>query len=225
MTLMVVSCGDKEVDQVKAEKGADGVTGALEGYVEPMSNSIAVSGTYIIQTSALFDISRIDSIPEDGVPSLQIDLLNEDGSIHSSLDIMADQKDKLKSALKAGDQTITLKFNGYDKLSTSIKSYSVSSNIEIQKKKKKSYKSKSPDEYSSEDIDALLDDYDDYMDDYLRLYKKIKSGDQTAVTDYNRLLEKVTELSEKLESTDTDKMSNEQIKRLNSISMRMGESL
>ena len=50
----------------------------------------------------------------------------------------------------------------------------------------------------SEDWDAILKDYEVFIDKYISLMKKAQSGDMTALTEYTEYLEKATALSNKL---------------------------
>ena len=50
----------------------------------------------------------------------------------------------------------------------------------------------------SEDWDAILKDYETFIDKYISLMKKAKNGDMTALAEYSEYMEKATELSEKL---------------------------
>lgn len=51
---------------------------------------------------------------------------------------------------------------------------------------------------SSNNWDSTLDDYEKYIDKYIKLYKKAKNGDTSALTEYPALLEKAQSLSNKL---------------------------
>lgn len=57
---------------------------------------------------------------------------------------------------------------------------------------------------SSEDWDAVLKSYENYIDQYIKLMKKAKNGDASAMTEYVEMMEKATDLSEKMESAGDD---------------------
>lgn len=57
---------------------------------------------------------------------------------------------------------------------------------------------------SSDDWDAILDDYEDYMDKYIKLIKKANEGDASAITEYASIYQKAVSLSEKLANANDD---------------------
>jgi hypothetical protein len=56
----------------------------------------------------------------------------------------------------------------------------------------------------SEDWDAVLKSYENYIDQYIKLMKKAKNGDASAMTEYVEMMEKATDLAEKMESAGDD---------------------
>ncbi len=52
---------------------------------------------------------------------------------------------------------------------------------------------------SSAEWDALLNDYEQYIDSYISCLKKASNGDMTAMTEYVTLLEKAQSMTEKIE--------------------------
>lgn len=56
----------------------------------------------------------------------------------------------------------------------------------------------------SEDWDAVLKSYESYIDQYIKLMKKAKNGDASAMTEYAEMMEKATDLAEKMESAGDD---------------------
>lgn len=57
---------------------------------------------------------------------------------------------------------------------------------------------------SSDDWDAILDDYEDYMNKYIKLIKKANEGDASAITEYASIYQKAVSLSEKLANANDD---------------------
>lgn len=53
---------------------------------------------------------------------------------------------------------------------------------------------------ASNNWDETLDEYEKYIDSYIKLYKKAQNGDMSALTEYTSFLEKAQSLSEKLSS-------------------------
>ncbi|HPY81985.1 MAG TPA: hypothetical protein PLU45_01385 [Bacteroidales bacterium] len=56
----------------------------------------------------------------------------------------------------------------------------------------------------SEDWDAVLKSYENYIDQYIKMMKKAKNGDASAMTEYAAMMEKATDLAEKMESAGDD---------------------
>ena len=73
---------------------------------------------------------------------------------------------------------------------------------------------------SSEDWDAMLDSYEEYVDKYIALLKKASAGDMTALTEYPALLSKAQEFGDKMESA-KGSMSASQVARYTKINAKM----
>ena len=73
---------------------------------------------------------------------------------------------------------------------------------------------------SSEDWDALLDSYEDYVDSYISLLKKANAGDLDALSEYPSLLQKAQEMGEKMSNASGD-LSVSQLNRYNQINQKM----
>jgi len=56
----------------------------------------------------------------------------------------------------------------------------------------------------SENWDALLKSYEDYIDHYVVLMKKAKNGDLNAIAQYAEYMQKATDLQEKIENSQGD---------------------
>jgi thiamine kinase-like enzyme len=56
----------------------------------------------------------------------------------------------------------------------------------------------------SENWDALLKSYEEYIDQYIKLMKKAKGGDLTAMASYAEYMQKAMDLQEKLEDAKGD---------------------
>jgi ABC-type glycerol-3-phosphate transport system substrate-binding protein len=67
---------------------------------------------------------------------------------------------------------------------------------------------------SSEDWDAILKSYDDYIEKYIKLMKKAKSGDISALSEYPSMLEKATDLSDKLKNAGSELSASQAAKFL-----------
>mgnify|MGYP003253191405 FL=1 len=63
-----------------------------------------------------------------------------------------------------------------------------------------------------ENSDEMVDSYEKYVEQYLKYVKKVNDGDISAMTEYAELLDKTTDLSEKMEKA-KGQLSPEQLKR------------
>lgn len=80
-----------------------------------------------------------------------------------------------------------------------------------------SYASSSSD---SEDWDSLLDSYEEYVDKYIAVMKKVAKGDMSAMSEYPALMEKAEEFSDKIEDAQ-EKMPASQWERYMKITTKM----
>lgn len=62
---------------------------------------------------------------------------------------------------------------------------------------------------SGNDWDSVLDDYEKYFDQYVKLLKKAKNGDVSALTEYAKMLEKAQSIGNKLEHAKGDLTANQ----------------
>ncbi len=75
---------------------------------------------------------------------------------------------------------------------------------------------------NSNDYDKMLNDYENYVDQYLILYKKAMNGDQTAMMEYPELISKAEALEHSMkEAEKSGSLSGQQLKRMNDISFKM----
>ena len=75
----------------------------------------------------------------------------------------------------------------------------------------------------SEDWDAVLTSYEEYVDKYITFAKKAVKGDVKALAKYPALMQKAEELSDKLEKAE-DEMSSAQVARYTKISMKLAKA-
>lgn len=68
----------------------------------------------------------------------------------------------------------------------------------------------------STDWDSVLDDYEKFVDKYIKLFKKAQNGDTSAITEYAECLEKAQSLQEKLENAKSN-LTSKQVSRLTKI--------
>lgn len=77
---------------------------------------------------------------------------------------------------------------------------------------------------SNRDWDKILDDYENYIDEYLKFLKKANQGDMSAMLEYNELLEKAEDLDRQLTDAD-DQLTNRQLSRFAKIQNKMTEAM
>lgn len=73
---------------------------------------------------------------------------------------------------------------------------------------------------SSQDWDAMLDSYEEYVDNYISLLKKAANGDRSAMAEYPALMKKAQEFSNKMKNAQGS-MSASQLARYTKISTKM----
>lgn len=73
------------------------------------------------------------------------------------------------------------------------------------------------------DWDDLLDSYEQFVDQYISLVKKASKGDVTAIAEYPSVMEKATELAEKMKGAQSD-MSSSQWARYMEITNKMSKA-
>jgi hypothetical protein len=76
---------------------------------------------------------------------------------------------------------------------------------------------------SSEDWDAILNDYEEYVNQYIKLMKAAQKGDASAMSEYPAMLEKANSLNSKLTSGQGT-MSSAQASRLLKIQQKMASA-
>ena len=64
----------------------------------------------------------------------------------------------------------------------------------------------------SEDWDAVLKSYESYIDQYIKLMKKAKNGDVSAMTEYAEMMEKANDLAEKMQNAGDDLSASQMAK-------------
>ena len=77
---------------------------------------------------------------------------------------------------------------------------------------------------ASEDWDAVLDEYESFIDQFLKLYKKAQAGDASALSEYASMLEKAESLGKKLENAE-DELTPAQAKRMVELQQKLTSGL
>ena len=76
---------------------------------------------------------------------------------------------------------------------------------------------------NSENWDAVLDSYENYVNQYIKLMKKAQAGDVSAVAEYASMMEKAEDLSNKLEKAE-DSLSSAQLARYTKITQKLASA-
>lgn len=76
---------------------------------------------------------------------------------------------------------------------------------------------------SSTNWDAVLNEYESYVNQYIALMKKAQNGDMSAMSDYAKMLEKAERLSDKLDNAE-DEMTSAQLSRYLKITNKMANA-
>ena len=87
-------------------------------------------------------------------------------------------------------------------------------------KNSKKYNDEEESSCDSEDWDAVLDDYEEYVDKYIALLKKANQGDMSALSEYVSMMEKAEKLGEKMDGAQ-GQMSSAQWARYTKILQKM----
>ena len=77
---------------------------------------------------------------------------------------------------------------------------------------------------SSGDISKLLDEYEDFVDQYIKVAKKAANGDASALLHYPKLMQEAAEYAEEAEECKGD-MTARDLQRLQQISQKMMEAV
>lgn len=235
-TILITSCGgDSENSNANGDYTLE-VEKILNG---PFSESFEVTKAVLkigdemsFDTKLLVEVKRTSSeLPFDandaqvcGVGAgkknewcISADILGENKMpLETNLEIYGYDPFEKMLSLKSGE-TIWLEFSlGYDtklaKDPSKAKKVKLSSSVT---ENDMSSSSSSEEDYSSSDggsenWDEVLTSYENYIDQYIKLMKKAKNGDASAMTEYAEMMEKATDLSEKMENAG-DELSTEQM--------------
>jgi hypothetical protein len=211
----------KEVAHVKPDRIT--ISGPLGLYLEVVDNDYEIvedwGGNLNLKLKA--KAAAPDSLLKGKTFQLRASLLDGSGMpISGTEDFEVDYiaLDKVKSLLQSGsgEEVIIFKslLGGYhaDKDADKVKKFSVSSVLKDEKLESPSVSSGSSgiDDTAttggagSENWDKLLEDYEAYVDDYVKFYKKAMAGDENALAEYPSMMEKAITLQKSLEKAQGD---------------------
>lgn len=72
--------------------------------------------------------------------------------------------------------------------------------------------------------DSVLDDYEKFVDKYIKLFKKAQNGDTSVITEYAECLEKAESLQSKLENAKSE-LTSKQVSRLTKIINKLSNAV
>jgi hypothetical protein len=162
---------------------------------------------------------------------ISADILGESNMpVETNLDKYSYDPFEKSLSLKSGE-TIWLEFSlGYNsELETDpSKAKKVKLTSSLEKRDMSGYSSSSSSTSSnsnsgSEDWDAVLKSYENYIDQYIKLMKKAKNGDASAMTEYAAMMEKATDLAEKIESAG-DELSTAQMNKFMQLQAKLANA-
>lgn len=190
-----------------------------------------------------FDTDGIEPVGNSGVSvrgnfGIGIDINDANGDIVISWSPTADglsgvySNDDLKNlfTLESGETgRVRWSTNEFEDYKDKNFTFKVSSSLKIDKKTSSKYSSAGSQEddddtyansNSSKKWDAVLDSYEQYIDKYIKVLKKVNAGDMNAYSEMADLMEKCEELSEQIDDAE-DEMSVAQMARFQKIAAKM----
>ncbi len=221
--ILLASCGGPN----KIEPESIKISGDLGDYLK------IVDGEYEISEDGILSLRIKATNPcycwGNEVPVLSIAFVDDKGTpVSSAIEFKttSEGKDKLKSLMEGGKGEAVISFEhnpnelfilgDYSK----VKKFIVSSKMEQPDEESESSnysegsntENISEESTNSEDWDAVLQSYEDYIDQYVKFLKKAKNGDMSAMSEYTDMMDKATDLSEKLQNA-SENLTSEQMVR------------
>lgn len=242
--LSIVSCGEKSKSNDSYEVTVDNTTigGKLSNYFSLVDKTYKYEKGIIDKVNV--ELECKEPLPDNLKAYIAVEVLDDGGSVISASKADAwsfDDSDVLRQATPG--QIVTIKIQNHDNIGDETPAkIRLSSIIEEEDNKNESTsknEESSSDQLSSgtdddesseaendvvtsgsEDWDALLVSYEQYVNKYISLMKKAANGDMNALSEYPSFMEKAEELSNKMENAQGE-MSPSQWARYNKITMKM----
>lgn len=234
--VLMSSCGGGKSDVAKVKPEKIQITGDLSEYLQIIDGEYEVTDNFGAHLS--IKVKALKALKEDEMKDknfeLSASLLNENGMpISGTGDLICyvNNYDKLINLLKSGsgEEIVELtsmlgEYNAKEH-ADKVKKFSVSSSM---KEIEEGYSSSSDETEASssennEDWDAVLTSYESYIDQYIKLMKKAKNGDTSAMTEYASMMEKATDLSEKMQNAG-DELSTSQMKKFMKLQTKLASA-
>lgn len=211
----------------------------VSGFISPYVK--VVDGTYKFTMngddaliSVKFELIAKPDVKYYCTGALELNAMSENGEIFDtgSLRFESFETSKMESLLKGNiGETKTVAFTRKNladdavcnQIFTSAASFEVIDNmceLADSSMSKSSNIESSSTTSGSEDWDKALDDYEAYIDSYIKLLKKAQAGDMSAMTEYPTCLEKAEAFGKKFDNA-KGSMSTKQMKRYMEITTKM----
>lgn len=232
IALCLASCGGDAVIKPTSSK----VNGALSEYFEVVDREYKLSdGKLNVEFKRISEGGPADA-SWNADPTFTVELLDDAGNSIStcSTSVVSDQE-QLEAVFALGvDETSSITFE-FDDTKGAV-------NFKVTSKWNENAGSSSlsgdndtlaigdtavaevEDNSNSTDWDSVLDEYESFVDKYIKLYKKAQTGDMSAVTEYAECLEKAESLQSKLDNAKSD-LTAAQAARLTKIAAKMQKAV
>lgn len=245
LTVCLASCGSKNRSGSKEsfDVTVDNTTigGKLSQYFSLEDKTYKYNKGIIDKVTV--ELTCIEPLPENLKAYIGVEVLDEDGTVISAGKPDAWSFNDYEVLRQASPgQTVTIEIENHQnvgeekpakiRLSSIVEeveevhSGSISSSEDSEESSVSSDDSSDEDESisssssGSQDWDALLNSYEQYVDKYISYMKKAAKGDMSALAEYPALMEKAQEFSEKMENAQGD-MSASQWARYMKITNKM----
>lgn len=244
VALVFASCGGSKSDDT-FDVVVDNTTigGKLSKYFSLADKTYKYKKGSIDKVSV--ELTCIEPLPENLEAYIGVEVLDEDGTVISAGKPDAWSFNDFKVLRQASPgQTVTIEIENYQKVGEENPAkIRLSSIVEEDVSKSSSYSSDSDDNDSSlddddssdddsdtassssasQDWDALLNSYEQYVDKYISYMKKAAKGDMSALSEYPALMEKAQDFSNKMSGAQGD-MSASQWARYIKITNKMTQA-
>lgn len=240
VALVFASCGSSKSDDT-FDVTVDNTTigGKLSKYFSLADKTYKYNKG--ISDKVTVELTCIEPLPENLKAYIGVEVLDEDGIVISAGKPDYQSFDDYKVLRQASPgQTVTIEIKNYQnvgeekpakiRLSSIVEEDPYSTNSSYSSDSDNDDSSLDDDDSDtassssgSQDWDALLNSYEQYVDKYISYMKKAAKGDMSALSEYPALMEKAQEFSEKMKNAQGD-MSASQWARYMKITNKMTQA-
>ena len=241
MILLVVSCGESK-KEVKVKPETKTIKGVLKNCYEIVDKEYPIKKDYMyyLITVELRKINdELPFNPEDSEPfgvssgkathvGFGIELLDKSGNIIMVKQATGDgfngpySSDDVQALINLQkDEMAIIRWSVDEDKYKEVVSFRITSAIEG---KSKTISKTSSSKNVANEWDSVLDDYEKFVDKYIKLFKKAQNGDTSAITEYAECLEKAQSLQEKLQNAKSN-LTSKQVSRLTKIINKLSNAV